>query len=102
VKEGKRDIHILCDATLKFKVKSDAAKVGKSISEFCVEALQTGKIVSRLSSEQMSLLRNLAHLRKVATEISGALKKDQVDKITLTIAEDVILKIDSLLNQFYK
>ncbi len=94
------DIHIITDASVKFKIKADAAAARLSISEYCLNMIRKGKVESPISKEELKLLRDIANVGNNLNQISKKLNQLNSDKITLAVAQQSIQKINEILNSF--
>ena len=101
-KKDVSDIHIITDAATKFKIKSDAAAVRLSISQYCLDMIGKGKVESPLSADQRKLLMACAQGLNNLNQISKKLNQGYSDPITIAMAEESIFKINELLNSIQK
>lgn len=97
-KREKADIHIITDVATKYKIKSDAAAARLSISEYCLNMISKGKVVSPLSWSELRMLRELSSLASNTNQIAKKLNQSSNDKITIALAEEIIQTIHSVLS----
>lgn len=102
MKEEKVDLHLMIEARYHQKIKIASAECRLTMSEYCVNMILKGRVVARFSPSERLLLRNFQGAASNINQIAKALNKGHGDKITIAMAEDVVTKTNSLLDEFYK